>query len=296
MIRARSRSTDDRGDELGYASDTEAGRSPPFGAFAPSWMQRAIMGAGAQLPRNYIGRRVSGWLRSLLQAISRNPVDIDVLGMKMRLVLHGNAGERRLAVTPQFFDSTELSVLASAVHDDFRFVDLGANVGVYSLFVATRAPGRCRVLAIEPHPAAIERLRENSALNGVEIEIQPFAVGDHEGTVVLSTGDMNFGTTTVHENYKGRGATQELEVPMRTLSTIVTQAGFDRIDALKADIEGLEDKALVPFFREAPEHLWPKLVIIEWNADRWDHDLGGELQSRGYRQIAKAKNMIMARQ
>ena len=52
-----------------------------------------------------------------------------------------------------------------AAGGSFTFVDVGANVGLYSLFVATRARSRARILALEPQPGIVDRLRFNLAAN-----------------------------------------------------------------------------------------------------------------------------------
>ena len=43
-----------------------------------------------------------------------------------------------------------------------------------------------------------------------------------------------------------------IEVEVAPLADIITAAGVDRIDYLKIDIEGFEDRALVPFIQQAP--------------------------------------------
>ena len=66
---------------------------------------------------------------------------------------------------------------------DFQFIDVGANVGTYTVFVGKLVGPGSRILAIEPQPEALERLRENLALNEIDAQIAPFAVGDTEGEV-----------------------------------------------------------------------------------------------------------------
>jgi len=55
------------------------------------------------------------------------------------------------------------------------------------------------------------------------------------------------------------------------LHQIVSEAGVTRVDALKIDIEGFEDTALVPYLQEAPEHLLPKRIVIEICAPETDY-------------------------
>jgi FkbM family methyltransferase len=267
----------------------------PFGSYAPNALQAAVRGIGGRLPRNWPGRRFSGWLRFLLQATSRRPIDVTVLGQRMRLHLGDNACERRLMVTPQFFDPEELDILRAVVRPGFHFVDLGANVGTYSLFVGRLAGPGARILAIEPQPEMLARLRENIALNALDIRVAPFAVADRDGELEFSVDLNNYGYTSLDLDRKGRGERRFVKLPVRTLLGLVRENGFERIDALKADVEGAEDLALLPFFEQAPSALWPKLMIIEDSRRTWKRDCVAFLTERGYRLEPGADNLVLRR-
>ncbi len=60
---------------------------------------------------------------------------------------------------------------------------------------------------------------------------------------------------------------------------MVVAAGFERIDAMKMDIEGFEDRVLPPFFETAPRSLWPRLLILE----AWTGAIRDLCVARGYR-------------
>jgi FkbM family methyltransferase len=268
----------------------------PFGTYPPNLLQGVVRDIGGRLPMNWPGLRFSGWLRALLQATSRHPIDVTVLGQRMRLHLGDNACERRLMVTPQFFDPDELQILRSAVRPGYQFVDLGANVGTYSIFVGTLAGPGARILAVEPQESLLRRLKENIALNGLDIQIAPVAVGDREGTIEFAVDTNNLGFTSLNTSRKGRGERRMIRLPMRKLLGLVEEHGFERIDALKADIEGAEDLALIPFIEEAPRTLWPKLIILEHSAGEWRRDCAPFLLERGYvASKAAGANMIFQR-
>lgn len=254
----------------------------PFGTFRPTRLQDIVRDIGGRLPRNWPGRRFSGWLNYLMQTTYRRPVDVVVLGQRMRLHLDNNSCERRLMVTPQFFDPEELAVLRERMHPGFQFVDLGANVGTYSVFVGMLAGPGARVLAVEPQEALLPRLRANIALNGLDVTIAPVAVGDREGTIEFAVDSNNLGFTSVNTARRGRAEPKIVSLPMRKLLDLVQEHGFERIDALKADIEGAEDLALLPFFDAAPRTLWPRLLIIENNVREWRRDCIAEIAARGY--------------
>jgi FkbM family methyltransferase len=272
---------------------TSAAAIEPFGTYPPNLLQDAVRNVGRRLPKNWPALRFSGWLRYLLQSTTRKPIDVVVLGHRMRLRLEDNACERRLMVTPQFFDPDELQILRSIMRPDFQFVDLGANVGTYSLFVGRLAGAGSRILAVEPQQSLVWRLQENITLNGLDVKVAPVAVGDREGTIEFAVDTNNLGFTSLHTERRGRGEHKVVQLPMRKLLGLVREHGFERIDALKADIEGAEDLALIPFIEEAPPTLWPRLIILEPNAREWRRDCIAFLRQRGYERVPSSGNYVV---
>jgi hypothetical protein len=91
------------------------------------------------------------------------------------------------------------------------------------------------------------------------------------------------------------GEEAALRVPCRPLLDVLNEAGVASIDALKIDVEGMEDKILMPFFNHAPPALWPRLIIIEDTSDQWSSDLFAFLGARGYRVARRSKLNAMMR-
>jgi FkbM family methyltransferase len=156
---------------------------------------------------------------------------------------------------------------------------------------------RGRVLAIEPSRELAARLRENVRLNSLSsILVREVATGDSRGLAARETSATDHGSaafTAVAAEQDGTGA-----VEMMPLLDIVQQAGLDRIDALKVDIEGMEDRALAPFFASAPQRLWPRAVALEISHRKlWQTDVAADLENRGYRVIARGRvDLVFERQ
>lgn len=255
----------------------------PFGAYRPSAAQKPLIAIGNRLPLNYMGRRIASVLRSYLSRTAVTPLDLVVLGQRMRLHPWDNACEKRLAVAPQFFDPEELAFLKTRLAPNFRFVDVGSNIGTYSIFVATNAPKDARVLALDPNQLVLDRLKFNAAANDLtNVMTRCIAIGDDNRVVQLRVGQSNMGGSSVLEDHDMRQSATIVDVEMRTLASVIDDAGFTHIDAMKIDIEGLEDRALVPFLRTSPRHLLPKALIIERNPDDWQVDVIAVAQSLGY--------------
>jgi FkbM family methyltransferase len=267
-------------------------QEPPFGAYSPSGFQRAVIRLTRSVPETWLGKRIAFAARRLALAGLKSPLDVDVFGRKLRVHPEDNVCEKRILFTPQFFDPVELQVLAAAIRDGFTFVDLGANVGIYSLFVAGLAGRKARVLAVEPQPEIYHRLTFNVAANDLgTIRTMQCAVADRDGTLDLFIDRGNRGQSSI-----AMVTGEKVTVPCRTLESVLVDAGFDRVDALKIDIEGAEDTVLVPFFATAPSRLWPSLILLETSSDRWKVDCVALCIKHGYRETHRTRlNVILER-
>lgn len=268
-----------------------------FGTFPPSRLQSALMGVGRRLHPTAAGHRIASLIRSTLKRTSQGPVDAEVFGQKMRLHPFDNASEKRLLATPQFFDPVELEILSNAVTPGFMFVDIGANAGIYTLFVARRSGAKGHVLAVEPHPVVRARLQTNLALNGLKnVVIAPVALSDHNGEILLHTDGQNLGATSVHADWISGAKQSGIRVPASTLAMLLAQNQVTRVDAIKIDVEGAEDQVLAPFFNSAPSQLFPRLLIVEDSRLRWRVDLAALMQSKGYQvRATNSGNLIFMR-
>ncbi len=113
-------------------------------------------------------------------------------------------------------------------------IDVGANVGIATLWLALQNP-QMRIVAVEPSPDAIRRLRRNIHANALDdrVRVIEAAVGRESGHAVVAT-DVQSPTARVLET--GPGAL----VRVMTLGEVFTEVGVDRIDVLKLDCEGAE--------------------------------------------------------
>jgi FkbM family methyltransferase len=268
----------------------------PFGTHAPSGFARWAIERTRALPNRWAARRMAHLLRRLaIQSLRGAPVDTEALGARMRLYPYNNICEKKVLFTPQFFDPEELGQLKSAIRDGFTFVDVGANVGAYSLFVAAQAGLGAKILAVEPQPDVFDRLAYNIRQNPFgTIKAVACAVADKTGELTLFLDPRNKGESSV--KIVGSSQAPMIRVPAVTLLELLTSEGFTRLDALKLDVEGAEDLILDPFFRDAPASLHPALIIIEDGRERWQTDLGRLLAAQGYRLARRTRlNLIYER-
>jgi FkbM family methyltransferase len=271
--------------------------APPFGAYAPTPLQRRLIAFCRRQPDTWLGKRLAFLARRFVMTGLDHPLDVEVFGQRMRLNPFNNVSEKRVLFTPQYFDEREREILRRHIRDGYVFIDIGANVGGYSLFVASQAGSSARILAIEPQPIVFDRLVHNIGLNPTgTVKAIACALADKEGEMTLFLPARNKGEASVKYVGTPGGGDQYVQVPARTLINLLRDEGIDRIDALKIDVEGAEDLILKPFLAEAPAKLLPRLVVIENARDRWQTDCILLLERAGYRQIAQTRlNVVLER-
>lgn len=257
---------------------------PTFGTYRPSGLMAGLLAMTQGASDRWLGMRRAYLLRAVgIAALRGRPLDLAPFGAKMRLHPAHNNAEKRLAFTPQYFDAAERGYLRDMMRDDFVFVDVGADVGGYALFVAAMAGPRAQILAIEPQPDIFDRLVFNIRENGFStVKALNCAASDTDGPVMLFINPADSGEASmrlVNSHAKGR----QITVGGRALAGLIAPEGLPRIDAMKLDIEGAEDLVLEPFFRDAPQPLWPAVLIVEEAPGRWGLDLHALLAGCGYR-------------
>ncbi len=131
----------------------------------------------------------------------------------------------------------EMTFLLDRLNQGDYFVDVGANLGAYSLLAA----GVCQaeVLAIEPWPANVAVLREQVEFNrlGVKVEILQAGASDQDGELLFQS-DSSQNTFVVEANHDE--ATAVISVPVYRLDSILKRCP----QYIKIDVEGHELRVL----------------------------------------------------
>ena len=269
----------------------------PYGTYAPTGLVAAIARRTASIPaESWGGRRLALFLRRFAISLLRGrPLDVERYGARMRLHPYNNNCEKKVLFTPQFFDPAERAVLRERLTPGCVFLDIGANIGAYALFVAAFAGPAARIVAVEPQPDVFDRLSYNIAQNPFHtVKAVACAVADKAGELTLFIDPRNRGESSLKIVGTNEGA--QIRVPAVTLLDLVRAEGLERIDAVKLDVEGAEDLILEPFLREAPAALLPRLLLVENGTDQWQLDLPKLLEGHGYRELTRTRlNLVFER-
>lgn len=125
------------------------------------------------------------------------------------------------------------------------FVDVGANVGDFSLWAARCGGPGCRVLAVEAEPDNVTWLRRTVARNGLEdqVVVEGVAASDAEGeTELLVTakhGTHSIVENELHHTQERFRPVDKVVVPTRRLDDLLAAHGLEP-DVVKIDVEGAE--------------------------------------------------------
>ena len=142
--------------------------------------------------------------------------------------MHGATGN----VYVGLMEFEDMAFVLHLLREGDQFLDVGANVGVYSILAASRG---ARVLAVEPVPATYEQLLDNIHLNRFEakVEARNVGVGREPGELRFTTGHG----PTDHVLAAGESAAHAATVAVEALDALA--ADWAPV-MMKIDVEGFE--------------------------------------------------------
>ncbi len=148
------------------------------------------------------------------------------------------------ALTFRVYENDEIDFFLRWFESDMTFVDIGANVGLYTGLALSRCSGRANILSIEPHSESAKYLNQTirsnrSAERHANITIRNIAASDSKGSAVLYKNSQNIGDNRIYPD----PLCDECEsIDADTLDNICEQAGFESVNYIKVDVQGAEFK------------------------------------------------------
>ena len=158
------------------------------------------------------------------------------------------------------------SVLERELKVGMGFVDVGANVGYYSLLAAGRVGTTGKVYAFEPAPGNYHLLKKNAEVNGyANLVAVPHALADKPGTTNLYLSRVGSGWHSLYRS--ARVGAETVKVAVKTLDDFLEAEGWPRVDALKIDAEGAEFAVLLGMRRLLQRSATLRLLVVEFSPD-----------------------------
>jgi amino acid adenylation domain-containing protein/FkbM family methyltransferase len=178
-----------------------------------------------------------------------------------------------------------------ALHDGMCVFDVGANIGMFSMFVDASVDG-ARFHAFEPIPPLLETLTANVEMHGLDVQLHPFGLGAGDATerfsyypgYTMMSGLSDLADargevetikrylTNARQREEGSGALldradellearfreQCFDCSIRTLSGVIREHAVERIDLLKIDVQ----RAELDVLRGIEDSDWPKVMQV----------------------------------
>ena len=158
------------------------------------------------------------------------------------------------------WEHDEAELLRRALNTGDVVVDVGAQLGYFSLSAARAVGPSGRVIAVEPMAVNRDRLHRNVELNGfTNIEVVAEAAGERVGTERFASRSARHQTS-----WGGFAESGDVEVHTRPLDAILAGLGVDGIAFLKIDVEGGEPDVLAgaKALLDTPRFTGPLLIEI----------------------------------
>jgi len=144
-------------------------------------------------------------------------------------------------------------------------VDVGANIGLFSLAAAQKLNDEGRILALEPISSTISQLILNVQLNGKKsIKYIQAAVGEQSGTITIIEGDNSL-FSSMYSSIDGRDMTSGKTHTVQCFSIydILESEKIMTCDLLKLDCEGAEHVIIPTLSKEVAERI--RAISVEFH-------------------------------
>lgn len=186
--------------------------------------------------------------------LTGRPYDISYHGLKLRCYPNSHSASRAVYFSG-LPDYREMRFILDYLRPGDQFIDVGANVGLYTLLALSAVGPTGYVHAFEPNPAVITILNESLQLNAIEnVAVHTTGLADAEGVAGLAlTGD----DCTAHIVDLLSSPTRT-EVPVRRLDQTLNNVPYAMA---KFDIEGYEPFAIRGASQLLQEHNPPVMLI-----------------------------------
>jgi FkbM family methyltransferase len=140
-----------------------------------------------------------------------------------------------------FWESWISQWMAKIIQPGFVCIDVGANLGYFSLLMSELCHGGESgiAVAVEPNPPICHLLGLSQSLHTRRFTVMNKAISSYTGEAVLTIPGMSFGGATIKTNDPAPDR-EQVRVSTITLDDLVAELKLPRVDVIKIDVEGEE--------------------------------------------------------
>jgi FkbM family methyltransferase len=173
----------------------------------------------------------------IISLLKKTDKPVDVQGHMMYL---DEMDSLMLSVNKGVFESVETHLITSSIKEGDVVIDIGANIGYFTLILARLVGDKGKVFAFEPEPTNFALLRKNVEMNGYKnVVLVQKAVSDKNELTKLYLSESNKGD---HQMYKTDDQRSSIDIESITLDHYFEEKD-KKVDFIKIDIQGSEHRA-----------------------------------------------------
>jgi len=187
------------------------------------------------------------WFRIYHARMSPHPLLLHYGRMKFYIMSNSPISE--LWYSGIGFEEKEMRFLKKIVKQGDFVMDIGANIGIYTLFFSDLVGINGHVWSFEPSPFSVSLLRENVAMNflqnvSVVEEVLTDKTGQVEFYVFEGTGDVYNSIGAITRPVEKLSADKAIIVKSTTVDDFAEENKINKVDIIKIDVEGAEELVL----------------------------------------------------
>ena len=200
------------------------------------------------------------------------------------------------------FEAVMSQLFVRLVRDANVFLDIGANIGYYSLLAASINP-HLKIFSFEPAPEVFSYLKKNIEINGFDIQAEQKAISDKIGSLeffvsrnpkYVDIADEHLTSTGSFDKSQADRTTilETINVEALTLDEYVAQKGIEKIDLIKLDTEATEHLVLAGAQRVLSE--FKPVIFCEVLPGKVEQKIEAAFKAQGYLMYRLGEDRISA--
>jgi FkbM family methyltransferase len=174
-------------------------------------------------------------------ALGQYATCVDCHGMRLHVDIRDQQGVGGQLYIKRDFEPEETEFLLSALKPGMVVVDIGANLGYYTVLAAKAVGPTGMVVAFEPDQTNYQMLLNNIQENNLgNIKTLNVALGSSPGTANLFRNDLNYGDHRLWDNSRDGAGRESVTVQVEPLDKALKDCNINKVDFIKIDVQGYE--------------------------------------------------------
>tara|TARA_B110000263_G_C15302252_1_gene508596 strand:+ start:918 stop:1853 length:936 start_codon:yes stop_codon:yes gene_type:complete len=165
---------------------------------------------------------------------------VDVNGYKLALI-PGDLGISSELMMFKTHEPLTTKLLSKELKKDMVCLDVGGNIGYYTLLESNIVGSGGKVIAIEPSPPNFQHLKKNLEIQDTKnVDAYNFAAGDVDGSVNFLVYQESNGSFTIPDGETTNLPGELIKVEAKRLDTFLNELKITNVDFVRMDVEGYE--------------------------------------------------------